>query len=82
MLTQRVEMNLFLNGTFILFLTALLLPYTQGEGMSRLFSDPAHPGKCVITPNLILSPGEVRQHPDLQCAGIVCNDHSFAKTLK
>ncbi|XP_034475308.1 uncharacterized protein LOC117782322 [Drosophila innubila] len=75
-------MNLLVNGLILLLLLAIILPYTEAEGVSGIYSDPAHPGKCVINPNLILNVGETAEHPDMQCARIVCGEKSFAKIQK
>ncbi|KAM8717290.1 hypothetical protein ACLKA7_004056 [Drosophila subpalustris] len=70
-------MNLFMNGVLLL-LAALLLPKSEAALARGIFKDPAHPGKCVVKPNLILSPGESARYPDMDCARIMCGQNSHA----
>ncbi|KAL7741249.1 hypothetical protein ACLKA6_015135 [Drosophila palustris] len=72
-------MNLLVNGISLLLLMAPFLSHTEAAVTSGIYKDPAHPGKCVLNSNLILSPGEMTKHPDLQCARIVCRDNSYAE---
>ncbi|ALC49020.1 CG2444 [Drosophila busckii] len=36
------------------------------------FSNAAHPGKCVLSQNSVMSPGESGKAPNHPCAGITC----------
>ena len=64
----------------IVFYTTLLLALgaTSFASVSRGdYSDPKHPGKCVIEPNLILSPGE---HMNTEtCGRILCSSNGSAE---
>jgi len=70
-------MNLFFNG-ILLLLAALLLPQSEAGLLHGVFKDPAHPGKCVIKPNLILNPGQEASYPDMECASVRCGQNSEA----
>ncbi|EDW64914.2 uncharacterized protein [Drosophila virilis] len=74
-------MNLFVNEILLLLvlLAAMLLPTTEAAVARGIFKDPAHPGKCYIKPNLILNPGERAKYPDMECARIICAEHSMAE---
>ncbi|XP_034475311.1 U-scoloptoxin(16)-Ssd1a-like [Drosophila innubila] len=73
----RDKMNLFMNG-ILLLLAALLLPHSEAALARGIFKDPAHPGKCVVKPNLILSSGQSARYPDMDCARIMCEQDSHA----
>ncbi|KAH8262960.1 hypothetical protein KR044_002532 [Drosophila immigrans] len=72
-------MKLFLNGMLMALLAAMLLPQTEAGAASGVFKDPAHPGKCVLKPNVILNPGQIAKYPDMDCARIICGENSFAQ---
>ncbi|XP_034097433.1 U-scoloptoxin(16)-Ssd1a-like [Drosophila albomicans] len=72
-------MKQFMSGILLVLLAALLLPHTEAAVMRGVFADPAHPGKCVVKPNLILNPGQVAQYPAITCARIICEDNSHAQ---
>ncbi|XP_034097434.1 uncharacterized protein LOC117563299 [Drosophila albomicans] len=72
-------MKLFLNGILLVLLAMLLLPQTEAGMASGYFADPAHPGKCVIKPNLILNPGQIGKYPDMDCARIICGENSLGQ---
>ncbi|KAH8378081.1 hypothetical protein KR093_009071 [Drosophila rubida] len=73
-------MKLLLNALLLLF-AALLLPHTEAGLMQGKFANPAHPGKCFVSPNLILSPGEKAKYPQMECARIICQDNSYAQIM-
>ncbi|KAH8262958.1 hypothetical protein KR044_002534 [Drosophila immigrans] len=72
-------MKLFVNGILLVVLAALLMPPTEAAVMRGVFADPAHPGKCVVKPNLILNPGQTAKYPAMECARIICGDNSHAQ---
>ncbi|XP_030382902.1 uncharacterized protein LOC115630471 [Scaptodrosophila lebanonensis] len=66
-------------------LSSLLLILVVFWGVSEaailrgVFKDPAHPGKCVITPSLILSEGQAAKHPTMDCARAICGKDGHAQ---
>lgn len=71
-------MNLIVNGIFLVSLM-MLLGYSEAAVEFGFFKDAKHPGKCVIKPNLILSPGEEAPYPDYDCARVICGTDSMAQ---
>lgn len=69
-------MNLFVNGIFLVILM-LFVSYGEAALAHGRFKDDKHPGKCVIKPDLILSPGEKAPYPDQACARITCGTESM-----
>ncbi|XP_015036349.2 uncharacterized protein [Drosophila pseudoobscura] len=59
----------------LLVLSALFLAGTEADSMQAVFSDPEHPGKCVID-GLILSDGQWIRHPKM-CALLWCGRNSI-----
>ncbi|KAH8392150.1 hypothetical protein KR215_001897 [Drosophila sulfurigaster] len=72
-------MKQFISGILLVLLAVLLLPHTEAAAVRGVFADPAHPGKCVMTPNFILNPGQIAQYPAMTCARIICGDNSHAQ---
>ncbi|XP_034471940.1 uncharacterized protein LOC117779752 [Drosophila innubila] len=70
--------NESIHERILLLLAALLLPHSEAALAQGIFKDPAHPGKCVVKPNLILNPGQNARYPDMDCAGIMCGENSHA----
>ncbi|XP_075144530.1 uncharacterized protein LOC142219426 [Haematobia irritans] len=60
-------------------LIAILVSSTTAQVSRGVFSDPAHPGKCVID-NLILSPGQEGSVRG-QCELIMCNNENGLATM-
>uniref|UniRef100_A0A1B0BA95 Single domain-containing protein n=1 Tax=Glossina palpalis gambiensis TaxID=67801 RepID=A0A1B0BA95_9MUSC len=52
-------------------LSLALIPIILASRSIQFFQDPAHPGKCVIDRNIILSPGEEISTSDI-CGLIKC----------
>ncbi|XP_062135099.1 U-scoloptoxin(16)-Er13a-like [Drosophila sulfurigaster albostrigata] len=74
-------MKQFISGILLVLLAALLLPHTETAVSYKFAADPAYPGKCVMTPNLILNPGQVGQLPGPTCARVFCEDNgNFSAT--
>lgn len=71
-------MNLFVNGIFLVILM-MFVSYGEAAVARGIFKDDKHPGKCVIKPNVILSPGETAPYPDMGCARVICEQESMAQ---
>ncbi|KAH8282678.1 hypothetical protein KR054_009088 [Drosophila jambulina] len=55
----------------ITLLSSLLIA-VQTVSWQGLYSDPRHPGKCTINPQLVLNPGVSVKDPTRDCGQIVC----------
>ncbi|KAH8251308.1 hypothetical protein KR032_006654, partial [Drosophila birchii] len=55
----------------ITLLSSLLIA-VQTVSWQGLYSDPRHPGKCTINPQLVLNPGVSVKDPMRDCGQIVC----------
>lgn len=71
-----------------LLLAALLLAPTEAAVARGIFKDAKHPGKCYVSENVILSPGEYAKYPKMDCARIICASgsmaeiHTYVKSLR
>ncbi|XP_023170377.2 uncharacterized protein LOC111599077 [Drosophila hydei] len=73
-------MNQFVSGILLtLLLAALLLAPTEAAVARGIFKDAKHPGKCYVSENVILSPGEYAKYPKMDCARIICASGSMAE---
>ncbi|XP_016982770.1 uncharacterized protein LOC108047185 [Drosophila rhopaloa] len=59
---------------FLVAVTLLwsLLSAAQSAEWEGNYSDPRHPGKCTINPNLVLNPGVSIEDPRHECRKIMC----------
>ncbi|EDV33364.1 uncharacterized protein Dana_GF21200 [Drosophila ananassae] len=61
----------------ITLLSSLLIAAKAAEWQG-LYSHPDHPGKCTISPKLILDPGVSIKDPTHDCRQIVCGMNGWA----
>ncbi|ALC38754.1 CG34215, partial [Drosophila busckii] len=64
--------------TLLASLALLLLSGAEAAVSQGFFKNDAHPGKCYVKPNLILSAGQSAPYPDMECASINCGSNSLA----
>ncbi|EDV91778.1 uncharacterized protein LOC6566253 [Drosophila grimshawi] len=43
------------------------------------FSNPTYPGKCVVTSDVIMSPGQTGKAPNHPCASVTCMDNGHVE---
>ncbi|KAH8377019.1 hypothetical protein KR093_002768 [Drosophila rubida] len=72
-------MKLLMSGILVVLLAALLLPHTEAAVARGIFANAAHPGKCFVSPQLILNPGQTANYPEMGCARIICEGNSQAQ---
>ncbi|XP_051858814.1 uncharacterized protein LOC117563300 [Drosophila albomicans] len=75
-------MKQFISEILLVVMAALLLPHTETAESIKFAADPAYPGKCVVTPNLILNPGQVAQFPGLTCTRVICHGPNNFATIQ
>ncbi|KAL7744208.1 hypothetical protein ACLKA6_009178 [Drosophila palustris] len=42
-------------------------------------NNPSYPGKCVLTSDVIMSPGQSGKAPNHPCAGVTCMDNGYVE---
>ncbi|XP_034490140.1 uncharacterized protein LOC117793826 [Drosophila innubila] len=66
-----------------LFVCAVLFVLCQQQAEAAFarvdHSNPSHPGKCVLTSNMILSPGQTGKAPNHPCTGVTCMDNGIVE---
>lgn len=66
-----------------LFVCAVLFVLCQQQAEAAIarvnFSNPSYPGKCVLTSNSIMSPGQSGKAPNHPCAGVTCMENGHVE---
>ncbi|XP_075159358.1 uncharacterized protein LOC142232420 [Haematobia irritans] len=65
-------------AVFVCVLCSLLVLNEAAIAKAR-FHNPTNPGKCTITTDLVLSPGQKAKAHNNPCAGVTCLDNGYAE---
>ncbi|KAH8314176.1 hypothetical protein KR067_010741 [Drosophila pandora] len=73
-------MSRFVAIAAVFICLAVILGGQQAQGaIARVkAANPDHPGKCVLGPNSVMSPGQTGKAPNHPCAGVECHGDGHA----